>query len=125
MSVLHWNVRSLLPKLDQITSELISMSGAFDIISVCETWITSNTKDLAILNNYESFHVHRDTRFPGGGNCIFARSDLNPKLLPRFQVLLPFFECVGIEFSKYGKKFLVCEIYRPPRSNPFDFHQTT
>ena len=46
---------------------------------------------------------------------------LNPKVLPRFQISLPFFECVGIEFSKYTKKFMICEIYRPPRCNPTDF----
>ena len=121
VSVLHWNVRSLLPKLDQVTSELNEMSFDWDIISLCETWINANTRDLAILNNYVSFHIHRDTHSPGGGNSIFARSCLNPKVLPRFQVVLPFFECIGIEFSKYSKKFMVCEIYRPPRSNSSDF----
>ena len=52
VSVLHWNVRSLLAKMDQITCEIKAMSGDFDVICLCETWITGNTVDLANLNNY-------------------------------------------------------------------------
>ena len=121
LSVLHWNIRSLLPKLDQITSELELMSGNFDLICFCETWLTDNNKNLATLSNYESFHSYRDSRFPGGGVSIFAKPHLKPNLISNFQLSLPSFESVGIEFTKYNKKYLICEIYRPPRSTPSEF----
>ena len=121
VSVLHWNVRSLVPKLDEISTELKSLSGDFDLLCFCETWLTSNTTNLASFNNYEPFHSHRDSRFPGGGVSIFAKSQLNPKLLSKFQISLPFFESVGIEITKCNKIYFICEIYRPPRSNPSEF----
>ena len=121
VSVLHWNVRSLLPKLDEVTTELDAMSGEFDILCFCETWLSSNTKNLVSINNYEPFHSCRDSRSPGGGVSIFAKPYLKPKLLDKYQISLSFFECAGIEFTKYNKKFLVCEIYRPPRSTPTEF----
>ena len=37
VSVLHWNARSLLPKLDELTAELDAMSGNFDLLCFCET----------------------------------------------------------------------------------------
>ena len=121
ISVIHWNIRSLLPKLDEISAELESLSGNFDLLCFCETWLTSNTIGLASFNNYETFHSYRDSRFPGGGVSIFAKSHLNPKALSKFQISLPFFESVGIEFTKNNKKYLVCEIYRPPRSIATEF----
>ena len=121
VSVIHWNIRSLLPKLDEISSELDSLSGNFDLICFCETWLTINTIEQASLNNYATFHSYRDSRFPGGGVSIFAKTHLKPKVLSKFQISLPYFESVGIEFTKNQKKYLVCEIYRPPRSSPSDF----
>ena len=121
ISVLHWNVRSLLPKLDEISTELESLSGNFDLLCFCETWLTSNTTGLVHFNSYEPFHSCRDSCSPGGGVSIFAKSHLNPKSLIKFQISIPFFESVGIEISKSNKKYLICEIYRPPRSNPTDF----
>ena len=121
VSVLHWNVRSILPKLDEITSELEALSGDFDLLCFCETWLTNITKDLAALDNYEPFHSCRDSRFPGRCVSIFAKPHLNPKLLSKFQISLPFFESVGIECTKFNKKYLICEIYRPPRCIPSEF----
>ena len=121
VSILHWNVRSILPKLDEISSELEKLSGDFDLLCFCETWLNNNTKKLAALDNFEPFHSCRDSRFPGGGVSIFAKPNIKPKLLSKFQISLPFFESVGIECTKFNKKYLICEIYRPPRCIPSEF----
>ena len=121
ISVLHWNVRSILPKIDQTTAELQALSGDFDVLCFGETWLNDNTKDLVALSDYESFQCCRDLCCPGGSVGIFAKSSLKPKLLTRFQISLPYFESVGVEITKYNRKFLVLEIYRPPRSTPSNF----
>ena len=121
ISLLHWNVRSLLPKSDQIALELESMAGGFDLLCFCETWLTNFTKDLAGFNGYKAYHSFRDSCSPGGGVSIFAKSNLKTNINNNFSISLPFFESVAIEITKNNRKFFICEIYRPPRSNPIEF----
>ena len=52
VSLVHYNVRSLLPKIDVLLSELSLLETKFDVICISETWLTEGTKQLALLEGY-------------------------------------------------------------------------
>ena len=114
VSIMHINARSLLPKIDSISCQIHQLGNNFDLICVCETWLSPDTEALATLNGFNSFHVTRGTGNHGGGVSIYSKSNLKSTLIPTFKLCLPHLECIGIEFSKMTKKFLCLEIYRPP-----------
>ena len=121
VSVIHYNIRSLLPKIDSF-SELLDQTGnKFDVLCICESWLSPLTCTLAVLEGFDSFHTTRQAGQQGGGLCIFAKNILKSRLVPALQICLPYFECIGIEFFKTNKKFLCLEIYRPPHQNHNEF----
>ena len=67
----HLNVRSLLPRIDEI--RCILNSHNFDVFAVCESWLNHTITDCEIaVNGYE---VHRKDRQNsiGGGACLIVR----------------------------------------------------
>ena len=74
------NVRSLLPKIDEVR---LSMSK-FDIICLCETWLSTVVTDPLIkIPGFEIFRQDRKfdvnihgTPKRGGGLCIYVRDSL-------------------------------------------------
>ena len=121
LSVLHYNIRSLYPKLDALSCNLADLEANFDLLCLCETWLNDDTKELACFEGYESFHSTRSSASKGGGVGIFCKTNLNAKIISNFQHCLPHFECIGVEFRKANKNFLCCEIYRPPGTDIREF----
>ena len=120
IALLHYNIRSLLPKLDTLTFEM-SQTTSFDVVCLCETWLSVYNKDLIHIENYKCFHLTRPSSMRGGGVSILAKSTLKPKLISNLQFCLPYLECIGIEVCRNKKKFLCIELYRPPSANVADF----
>ena len=121
VSILHYNIRSLLPKIDSFSSLMLELGNKFDVLCICETWLSPVTSNLAVLDGFDSFHTMRQAGQHGGGLCILAKPNLKPKLIPAFQICLPHLECIGIEFYIKNRKFLCLEIYRPPNPNHNEF----
>ena len=121
VSVMHYNIRSLLPKIDSLSELTNQLGNKFDILCICESWLSPVSSTLAVLEGFDSFHTTRQSGQQGGGLCIYAKINLKPRLVPAFQICLPYFECIGIEFYKINKKFLCLEIYRPPNQNHNEF----
>ena len=70
LSVVHYNVQSLLPKLDLLTTEL----NEFDILAFTETWLNPSvpTKDLTI----DSYKIPERKDRPGdshGGVILYVK----------------------------------------------------
>ena len=115
--IMHFNIRSLLPKLDTLSGILHLLDTKFDVMCFCETWLTIQTESLAHLEGYSSFHVTRPCGSRGGGVSIFFKNTLKSKNIQNFSNTLPYFESIGIEITKGNKLFLCIEIYRPPNSD--------
>ena len=121
ISIIHYNTRSLLPKTDQLCSQIDQLGNNFDLICICETWLSPATESLATLDGFSPFHLTRQSGHHGGGVSIYSKSNLKATLIPDFKICTPYLECIGIEFTKMNKKFLCLEIYRPPNQNHNEF----
>ena len=112
-SFMHYNVQSILHKIDILTAELYG----FDILTFSETWLnnTIDSVDLAI----PGFHTveRRDRGVDGhGGVCVYVKSSLNFKR--RLDLELNDLECLWVEVTLPKRKHvLLGTFYRPPNSN--------
>ena len=68
----HINAQSVVGNLDEIRHLIKERS--IDILTVSETWLTPVVPDRYI--NITNFDVFRHDLKPGGGVCIYVRSDL-------------------------------------------------
>ncbi|CAH8497071.1 unnamed protein product, partial [Dicrocoelium dendriticum] len=108
------NIRSLLPKLD-ILSTLMFMRSP-DIVFITETWCTSEISDSQLnILGYKLFRKDRSHK-RGGGCAIYLRNNLTA--IPADQ---PVF--IGLEDTLWlvipSIDLLVGCIYRPPRTTQF------
>ena len=106
-SILYFNARSLLPKLDELRTTCLSHS--YDIIMVTETWLS------AVILDYELYIpgyclLRRDRNRNGGGVLMYVSSNLTSRSLQHREDLeLLLMECVvGRNKCTFG-----C-FYRPP-----------
>ena len=109
-SVVHYNVQSIINKLDLIETELRN----FDVISITETWLDQRTSDSDL--NIKGFNLFRRDR-PGdnhGGICVYVRDNIYS--CRRNAIELPNVECVWVEVIVQGRKQLIGTFYRPPNS---------
>ena len=111
-SFVHYNVQSLYPKLDILSTELFN----FDILAFSETWLCQNTKSEDLLITSFSLPERRDRDHDNHGGvilyvknklCYKRRLDLEPKSI----------ECIWIELKLKCKTILFGIYYRPPNTN--------
>ena len=111
LTIIHHNVQSILPKLDEIYIELKD----FDILTFSETWLneTTHTDDLH-LNSYHPPERKDREANRYGGVMLYVKSvlaysrrrDLEPGGL----------ECIWIDLFLHHKHILIGTFYRPPGS---------
>ena len=110
-SVVHYNVQSILNKVDIIQSEL----QQFDVISLTETWLDNTISDDEIIFN--GFNLFRRDRVNDrhGGVCVFVKRELYAKR--RIDLELQNTECIWVEIFVDHKKLLIGTFYRSPNSS--------
>ena len=110
-SVVHYNVQSILNKVDIIQSEL----QQFDVISLTETWLDNSISDDEIIFN--GFNLFRRDRVNDrhGGVCVFVKRELYAKR--RIDLELQNTECIWVEIFVDHKKLLIGTFYRSPNSS--------
>ena len=109
-SVVHYNIQSILNKVDLIGSELRN----FNIICLTETWLGPNTTDEALrIDDYTLYRRDRPTD-NHGGVCVYIKEDIYSRR--RTDLELPHVECVWVEINIHHKKILFGTFYRPPNS---------
>ena len=94
----------------------------YDLIFVCETWLSNEISDGLLLYKY-AYNLaccDRSGNQRGDGVCIFVRNSLQYVII---QILQEFVElgilCVDIIFSAYKQRFIV--LYRLPFYNFFEY----
>ena len=70
---LHLNIRSLLPKLDEI--RLIVKESNAAIFGLTETWLDNSVSDSEVAIEGYSI-VRKDRNRHGGGVCVYVRDNL-------------------------------------------------
>ena len=121
-TLMHWNARSLFPKIDELTTLLSSLCSKFNAICISETWISSDNKNLIHIDGYSFHNVGRGTR-RGGGVGIFVDIKYNSFLLSALSLSEDCIESIFIECRYKSKEFIVGCVYRPPNSDPLLYLQ--
>ena len=76
--VMYYNVRSLLPKLDELKA--ICATSIPDIVCVVETWLDNSILDNEVtVPNYQLFRLDRNRH--GGGIAIYVHLSLSCNIL--------------------------------------------
>ena len=124
LKLVHWNVRSLPKKIDQIRVMLAETS--LDIVTLSETWLKpdlkANTTELA---GSKAFRLHREvknkrskTSKKGGGliTYIHYKHSSKVELLNDMNVSNKHIEALWIHMP-FCKNIYVCNMYRPPKGD--------
>ena len=122
LKIVHLNIRSLLPKIDQI--RLLLYNSKIDIITLSKTWLNPMLDSALIaIPGYKHFRLDRKTDNPkkkGGGLITYIRNDLasGVQVLGNLETLNADLKAQWIEIERdRARNILICNIYRPPTGN--------
>ena len=122
LSIGHSNVRSIIPKMDEINQLL--RQHDFDIFCVTETWLSDTTQDRILV--FPGYQMERKDRPSppsrgkrstgrGGGVAVIYRDGLSASVLPIPTAGLC--ESLWLSISGGGRRSVtVGVVYRPPSS---------
>ena len=112
LSFVHYNVQSIVHKLDILHAELI----AFDILAFSETWLNpAIASDDLILQTYGKPERKDRDGDSHGGVLIYVKSGLRYKR--RDDLEIRGIESIWIELANHHKRILFGLFYRPPDAN--------
>ena len=112
LSFVHYNVQSILNKLDILEAELFE----FDILAFSETWLNPTVQSDDLV--FQTFHKpeRRDRRSDHfGGLLLYVKSGIFYKR--RSDLEVNGIECIWIEVVLNKKSLLFGLFYRPPNSS--------
>ena len=75
LSIMHFNIRSLVTNGDEMVSLIETFNHKPDIITLSETFLDSNSIMDFTLQNYQSFHSVRESE-KRGGVSVLVRDNL-------------------------------------------------
>ena len=122
--VMHINIRSYIKnetKLKMMLDQYLQDNLVFDVILICESFITLQNLCLVNLPGYQCYNKNRETR-QGGGIMIFVRDGLRTTEI----LSTPFndvTESLFVNITFGSKSLCVGEIYRVPNSNLGQFEK--
>jgi len=121
LKLMHLNVRSLYPKIDEINSLVGAIGVEFDFMCFSETWLNISTVGLAAFDHYNHFYVTRPPNMRGGGVSVYASNVYKSKYIDNLSFCNADIESVFVESIKSGKRVTIGTIYRPPNGNNIQF----
>ena len=124
------NIRSLFPNVDQIHTSF----KAYDIICLCETWLTSgHTDNMIQIPEYDFIRLDRadgnisnTSNRPkrGGGLIIYFRKSISPfiTIIPTVSIITKNLEQLWILYERPNHRIeVISVIYRPPSGTILNF----
>ena len=118
LKVCHQNIRSLLPKIDQVRALLESHKG-ISILGITESHLSNNVSDTEItIDGYKLYRKDRQSNHRGGGVLVYLADSLSA--LRREDLEKPELEAIWIErIQPHSKGILLGTFYRPPDGSDF------
>ena len=110
ISFVHYNVQSLLPKLDQLYSELKD----FDILAFSETWLNKDLPSSEILLDSYKEPERKDRDDNHGGVSLYVKNNIFHQRRHDLEIIGV--ECIWIELVIANKHVLLGLFYRPPNT---------
>ena len=113
VNIMYYNVRSLLPKLDEL--RIVCETEKPGIVCIVESWLDNSISDNEIsIPTYQLFRHDRNRH--GGGVAIYVHfSFICNVILKAGPFDLEFISVSLLSRSSFGK-FCLCLFYRPPSS---------
>ena len=110
--VSHLNIRSLLPKIDELQAMLDYRSKAH-VMGLSETWLDESVTDAEL--QIDGFRMYSKDRLGrGGGVSVYVSEDV--KSMRRQDLEEAVIEALWIEVRLKKLRVLICNVYRPPDS---------
>ncbi|MCG7881047.1 MAG: hypothetical protein JAY96_05605 [Candidatus Thiodiazotropha endolucinida] len=110
-SVVHYNIQSLLNKVDQLQVEF----SHFDVVALSETWLSPNVSDDDIMFQNFQKPFRKDRMINNyGGVIVYVKENIACKR--RHDLEIDRIECIWLEITLKAKSLLLGLFYRPPNS---------
>ena len=120
MSIIHFNIRSLVKNLDYFKSYLSTLKHEFSFIGLTETWLTRQNADLYNIEGYKHVNLCREEK-RGGGISLFISDRINVAVRQDLSLMESHIEILFIEvqkeFNGTNKDCLIAVVYRPPNTD--------
>lgn len=108
----HINVRSLLPKVNEIKNLILHRN--LDILCLSETWLSEMvTYNSICIEGYNIIRKDRGSR--GGGVAIYIKKNFTFSIIPTGGSI----EQLWVSLQCHGCRFVVGALYRPPNNNDY------
>jgi hypothetical protein len=111
LSLVHYNVQSLLQTLDILYAEL----NDFDILVFSETWLNVNTPSSDLILSSFSPPERKDRIDNYGGVILYVKDNISYKR--RLDLEVRGTESIWIEITFCNKHILLGAFYRPPNTD--------
>ena len=109
-TILYYNARSLIPKLDELS--LLASVHNPDIICIVETWLEGNVDDTEIsIPGYHPIRLDRNRH--GGGVLLYIKNLYYYHVLPKPSTALELVSVV-VQYNVIPTRICVSVFYRPP-----------
>jgi hypothetical protein len=107
-----FNSRSLLNKLDSLSSLLLSKK--YSLIAVTETWLSSKVRDSTLISDFAYKLIRKDRKSRvGGGVCFFLRDNVEFVQIS-CSSSTDLFDVLCIDILSANSPLRVILVYRPP-----------
>ena len=121
--LLHWNVRSLLKKIDQIRT--LVADSPLDIITISESWLKSHLNtSLISIQGFEVLRLDRGgqskSRKRGGGLLTYINKSHSSQCEPLLELCTSNSDIEAqwtLIHRPHCKNVVICNVYRPPCGN--------
>ena len=122
LSVFYNNIDGVASNFDNLSAELSPMKSKFSIITLAETNLDVENKDLFRLNGYQSIYQSKIAgKRKGSGLAIYIKEEFICKPSEKFNQCSKNMESLFITISNTSEPVTVGVIYRPPSGNKDEF----
>ena len=94
-----------------------------DIVLLCETWVTKETKKLINIPGYDYIGVERINK-KGGGVGLLVAKELHYRELSEMNKITDSYEGCFLEICTKGRNIICGSVYRPPNTDIRSFQNS-
>ena len=122
LSVFYNNIDGVASNFDNLSAELSPMKSKFSIVTLAETNLDAENKDLFKFTGYQSFYQSKIVgKRKGSGLAIYIKDEFICKPNEKFNQCSKNMESFFVTISNTSEPVTVGVIYRPPSGNRNEF----
>ena len=114
-SLLCYNIRSCRKNFPLFLSFLSTLLFNFSVIVLCESWLSSDIDYGFDIAGYQQLNMYRNDH--GGGIKVYCRNELKFDIIDNLSFVNAIMEILTFTLIGPNFKYIICSVYRPPRSS--------